>query len=199
MRAAGATDDLNLADRCVSGDEAAQGELFRRERHRVHATLYRILGSNFDIDDLIQQTFIEIYRSLGSFRGEAKLSTWIDRIATRVAFAHIARRRPQRVSLTLLSDLPSGQPSAEDRAMMREAARRVYAILDRIDPRQRVAFTLCVLDGRPFAEVARIMEASVVLTKVRAWRATQAVKKSARKDPLLATFLRADEAQEETG
>jgi len=185
--------DVELAKRCVSGDVQAQMEIFRREKHRVHATLYRILGSNAEIDDLIQDTFIEIFRSLSTFRGDALLSTWIDRIAVRVAFAYIARRKPDTVRLSLVPEAPSSDANAEDRATAREATRRLYAILDRIEPNQRIAYTLHVIDGRPLAQVARIMNASAVTTKVRAWRAARTVEKRARQDPLLASFVASKE------
>ena len=183
------TEDVELAKRCVSGDVSAQMEVFRRQKQRVHATLYRVLGSNADIDDLVQETFIEIFRSLPGFRGDALLSTWIDRIAVRVAYGHIARRRPDAVRLSLVPEAPSGDASAEDRALAREAARRLYAILDRLEPNQRIAYTLHVIDGRPIPEVAKVMNASVVTTKVRAWRAAQIVAKRARHDALLASFV----------
>lgn len=184
------TDDVELAKRCVSGDVAAQMEVFRAQKQRVHATLYRVLGLNSDMDDLVQETFIEVFRSLPTFRGDALLSTWIDRIAVRVAYAYISRRKPEPVRLSLVPDAAGAEASAEDRASAREAARRLYAILDRIEPNQRIAYTLHVVDGRPIPEVARIMNASVVTTKVRAWRAARTIEKRAKHDPLLAGFVR---------
>ena len=99
----------------------AQRDLFQREKRRVHATLYRILGSNADMDDLVQEAFLEIFRALRGFRGEASLGTWIDRITVRVAYAHIARRKAALPSLAVVPDVPAGDASAEERAMGREA------------------------------------------------------------------------------
>jgi len=86
-------------------------------------------------------------------------------------------------------EIPAGDPSAEERAMAREAARRLYAELDRIEPTHRLAFTLHAIDGRPLEEVAQIMEATLMATKARVWRARQALEKRARRDPLLMSFL----------
>lgn len=191
------TEDVELAKRCVSGDVAAQMEVFRREKHRVHATLHRVLGSNADIDDLIQDTFIEIFRSLPGFRGDALLSTWVDRIAVRVAYGYIARRKPETVRLSVVPDAPSRDASAEERALAREAARRLYAILDRVEANQRIAYTLHVIDGRPLPEVAKIMNASVIATKLRAWRAARTVEKRAKNDPLLAEFVDEEAGEDE--
>ena len=73
--------------------------------------------------------------------------------------------------------------------MAREAARRAYALLDRLELNKRVAFSLHVIDGRPLAEVARVMDASLVATKVRVWRARREMERRADRDPVLKNFL----------
>jgi len=186
--------DLSLAQRCVAGERAAQRELFERERRRVHAALYRILGSNVNMDDLVQEAFLEIFRSLKNFRGEASLGTWVDRCTVRVAYAYLTRKRPRAAQLELVPEIPSDDPSAEARVLAREAARRLYAELDRIEPVHRLAFTLHAIEGRPLEEVARLMEATVVATKARVWRARQALEKRAKRDPVLAQFLAGETA-----
>jgi RNA polymerase sigma-70 factor (ECF subfamily) len=193
-----APDDLGLAKRCVAGDRAAQRTLFERERRRVHAALYRILGTNVHIEDLVQESFLEIFRSLKNFRGEASLGTWVDRCTVRVAYAHLTRKKPRAAQLELVPEIPAGDATAEQRAMMREAARHLYAELDRIEPTHRLAFALHAIDGRSLEEVAQIMEATLVATKARVWRARQALEKRARRDPLLASFLE-DEPAPESG
>ena len=182
-------DDVELARRCVSGDPAAHRELFQRERRRVHVILYRVLGSNGDMEDLLQETFIEIFRSIRGFRGEAALGTWLDRIAVRVAYAHLTRRRVETVHLSVVPEPMAREIGADERAMMRQAAGRLYEALDKVPAAQRIAFTLHVLDGRPVKQVAETMEATVVATKVRIWRAWRALHKAARREPLIADLL----------
>jgi RNA polymerase sigma-70 factor (ECF subfamily) len=183
-------DDVALARRCVVGDRSAQRELFQRERRRVHGTLYRILGSNAEIDDLLQDAFIEIFRSIPTFRGEATLGTWIDRITVRVAFAHLSKRRVDTVHLSLVPEPRGDDLAADERAMTREAARHLYAALDRVPVPQRIAFALHVIDGRLVKDVAQTTNASVVATKVRIWRTWRALERAARRDPLLRDLLR---------
>jgi RNA polymerase sigma-70 factor (ECF subfamily) len=184
-----APDDLLLAQRCVAGDRAAQRELFRAHRQRVQATLYRMVGSNAHMDDLVQDAFLNVFRSLKNYRGEASLGTWIDRCTVRVAYAFFGEKRAQPPQLELVSDVPAGDASAEQRVLAREAARRLYAELEKMDAPQRVAFTLHAIDGRPLAEVAVLTESSLEATKTRVFRARQALEKRARKDPSLAAFV----------
>jgi RNA polymerase sigma-70 factor (ECF subfamily) len=172
------------------GDRSAQRELFQRERRRVHGTLYRILGSNAEIDDLLQDAFIEIFRSIPTFRGEATLGTWIDRITVRVAFAHLSKRRVDTVHLSLVPEPRGDELAADERAMTREAAEHLYAALDRVPVPQRIAFALHVVDGRPVKDVAQATSASVVATKVRIWRTWRALERATRRDPLLGDLLR---------
>src|SRR5260221_2224205 len=103
--------DLALARRAATGDRTAQRELFTAQKHAVHHTLFRILGSNRDLEDLIQDSFIEIFRALPSFRGDSSLARWCQTIATRTAYNAIGRRRPPSIDLALVEDvLADGSP-----------------------------------------------------------------------------------------
>jgi len=182
-----AREDRTLVERSIAGDRAAQRELFRRESRRVHATLFRVLGSNLSMDDLVQDVFIEVFKSLPSFRGEASLSTWIDRCTVHVAMSYLRKKRPKLVEMVVETASNAWDP--EEHLLLKEAARRLYAELDHMDPTLRLAITLHVIDDRPVAEVAQMMEASVVATKTRVWRARRHLEKCAQRDPALAAFL----------
>ncbi len=85
-------EDVLLVDRCLTGEPAATRELFRRHRTRVHASLFRVLGSNRDMDDLLQEAFLQVFQSLRGWRAEASLATWVDRVSVRVAYRHLSQR-----------------------------------------------------------------------------------------------------------
>ena len=190
----------DLVRRCVDGDRAAQTRLFRDEVKRVHGLLYRVLGPLGPHEDLIQETFLRVFRSLPQFRGEAQLSTWIGGIALNVAFGHLRANQPPAVRLELVPDPRVEEPGAEQQIAAREGLRRVYQLLDRMDPRLRIAFTLHAIDGRSLREVAGLMAASLVATKARVWRARRELDKRAGRDPLLRSYLEetlADEPQPE--
>jgi RNA polymerase sigma-70 factor, ECF subfamily len=182
--------DVALARRAAAGDRSAQRELFHAQKHAVHHTLFRILGSNREIEDLLQDAFLEIFRALGSFRGDSSLGTWCRTIATRIAYLAIARRKPPTVELALVEDVVSNEAPGADRiAHAREAARRLYAALDRIDAKQRVAFALFTVDGLSLTEVAELTESLRVAIKTRIWRARHELFKRAANDPVLRGYL----------
>lgn len=181
--------DLALAQRAAAGDRVAQRELFAAQKAAVHHTLFRILGNNREIEDLVQDAFLEIFRALGSFRGDSTLTRWCQTIATRTAYLAISRRKPPAVDLALIEEMLPGDSNTHRLALMREAARRLYAALERIDPKQRIAFALAAIDGLSLAEVAQLTESSVVAVKTRVWRARKDLMKRARKDAVLASYL----------
>ena len=181
-------DDADLALRCAASDRSAQRELFLQTRAAVHRTLYRVLGSNQDIEDLLQETYLAAFRSVGSYGGRASLMTWCCSIATNVALSHLRRRRPLPFADL---EIESPAPSVDRIVRARAAVTRLYRALDRIDPTQRIAFTLAVVDGRSLAEVATLTNASLSAVKTQVWRARKALDKRAAADPLLREYMAA--------
>jgi RNA polymerase sigma-70 factor, ECF subfamily len=185
--------DLELARRAASGERAAQRELFLEQRTNVHRALFRILGSNRELEDLLQDAFIEIFRALPSFRGDSTLGRWCQTIAIRIAYLTISRRRPPGVDLALVEESVSSDVDVRRHVVAREATRRLYAALDRIEPKQRVAFALAVIDGKSLTDVAELTETSMFAVKTRVWRARRDLMRRARKDAVLSAYL--DELQ----
>ena len=168
----------------------AQRELFSSQKQSVHHTLYRILGANREIEDLIQDAFLEIFRALPSFRGDSTLTRWCQTIATRIAYLSISRRKPAPIDLEVVEEvIANDDPDAHRLAHAREATRRLYTSLDRLDPKHRIAFALAVIDGLSLSEVAQLTESSTVAVKTRVWRARRELFKRAKKDPVLASYL----------
>ena len=141
-------DDAEIVAACIAGDVAAQRALFRREYPRVNATVFRLVGSARDADDLVQETFIAVFRGLARFRGDSKLSTWIDRIAVRVVFHHIRSRGRAPIPLDLIGDVEGVGGTTDAQAHARDGLRRFYAALADLTPEARTAFALFAIDGR---------------------------------------------------
>src|SRR5205823_7062948 len=115
-----------------------------------------------------------VFRALPRFRGEAKLATWIDRIAVRVVFQHIRARRATE-SLDVIGELPDPEGALDGRAHARDGLRRLYAALAELTPDARMAFALYAIDGRSIAEVASLTGTTAIAAKVRIWRARREV------------------------
>ena len=185
-------EDVLLVDRCLTGEPAATRELFKRHRGRVHASLYRVLGTNRDMDDLLQEAFLQVFASLRGWRAEASLATWIDRVAVRVAYRYLTQRG-RRVMTDPMTDeetIAGEDAPGARRQFARDGVKRLYAALDELSPAARLAFTLHEIDGRSVAEVAELVGASVTATKLRIWRARNKVEELAADDVVLREFLK---------
>jgi RNA polymerase sigma-70 factor (ECF subfamily) len=178
-------EDLELATRCARGERVAQRHLFDREVDRVHATLYRILGPTRDLEDLVQDVFLEVFRSIASYRGEARLSTWIARVTAHVAYGYLSSKRPQAAWLEAVPEPEAPGAPSDHQAALRRAMRRVHELLADLEPKVRLAFSLHVLDGQPLGDVAVAMRSSLVATKSRVWRA----RRHMRRDPAVSAIL----------
>jgi RNA polymerase sigma-70 factor (ECF subfamily) len=191
VTAAAYVEDVLLVDRCLTGEPAATRELFRKHRARVHGCLYRVLGTNRDMDDLMQDAFIQVFQSLRGWRAEASLATWIDRVSVRVAYRYLSQRGRRVQTEPLIDDEAVASvdgPNARQQ-LARDGVKRLYAVLDDLGAASRLAFTLHEIDGRPLSEVADLVGSTVTATKLRVWRARKKIEAAAATDPVLREFI----------
>ncbi len=146
--------DEELVARAQAGDEAALQELYRRHVGGVFRRITNLVGPEPDREDLVQQVFIELFRGLHRFRGDARFSTYLYRIATNVAYDQLKRRRRRHYSCDDLEQRPCPCPSPETVTMRLEQLHRAWRYLDRIKPKKRVAFLLRVVEGLTLEEIA---------------------------------------------
>jgi RNA polymerase sigma-70 factor (ECF subfamily) len=189
----GGSSDISHCDefvrRAQAGDPEGQKQLFRLSVRRLHRLVYRLAGPDTDVEDLVQTIFVEAFRSLPSFRGDAAFFTWLSRIAVRTT---LRRRRRHRVSTVPLDDAGEdlGTVSPEGLSDARRALARFDAILATLSDKRRSAFVLHVLEGHSLQEVAALVDASVGAVKVRIHDARLAIERQARLDPYLVHYLR---------
>jgi RNA polymerase sigma-70 factor (ECF subfamily) len=188
--------DAALARLAVADDRAAQRLLFRQLKGSLHSTLYRVLGSNAHVEELLQQTFIGIFRALPFYRGEEQLTLWAERIALRVARQHLREQR----SLDSGARDPEPGPSlrlvtsTNDAAQHRREVSRLYGQLRRLEPEVQITFALFELDGRSLGQVAELTGVSWARAQSRLSRARAELGLAARGDEALARWLTEQDA-----
>jgi RNA polymerase sigma-70 factor (ECF subfamily) len=172
------TTDEQLVERALAGDGDAFGEVVRRWERKIYALAYGILGSVEDARDASQETFIAAYRNLQGFRGEAKVSSWLHRIAVNQC---ISRQRRARVRAeTALEDeteageallksataeSPAGATESKQRA---EAVRRAVASL----PQElREVVLMKEFEELTFQEIADALQIPLSTVKSRLYTA----------------------------
>ena len=182
-------DDATLALAAASGDHDAHTAIWDRYSGLVRQILVRGLGAHADVEDRVQEVFIRFYRSRKSLRDPAALRSFLFGITLRVAATELRRRRMRSwLRLTQRGVLKEVEaPAADEQA--RQAVRRLYQILDRVDTTSRFALVLHTIEGWDLAETATAMGISVSSVKRRLSRTFPRVVAAAKADSVLALYL----------
>ncbi len=152
--------DVDLVERCRSGDMGAFEELYRRHAPRLYNLAYRMAGSQADAEDLLQEVFLQAFRKLHSFRGESALGTWLYRLATNLCLDHVRSRQARTGKITDSLDdeeggtLPVVARDPPDLVVDRMDLERAIAELP---PSYRAAFVLHDVEGFEHREVADLL------------------------------------------
>jgi RNA polymerase sigma-70 factor, ECF subfamily len=144
-----------LVARCRRGDHTAWRALYDRHAPTVYRFLAALGIPPGEREDACQDVFVAVYRSLARFRGEARLSTWIYRIAARGAGRSLQRRRLQSLLSTLLMREPPPPPEPDPS----ERTARIELLDDlvgRLSPKKRLVLVLFEIEELPVDEIAKI-------------------------------------------
>ncbi len=161
----------DLLGRLRAGEPEAFQELVEHYQERVLNTCYRFVPNRADAEDLAQEVFVVVHQSVGRFRGESTLSTWLYRIAVSRSLDFIRRsRRKKRFGLIRRNpaesekpeeEPPAPQPDPEAYTQTRERRQVLLSALDSLAESQRIAFTLSQWEGSSYLEIADVMGISL--------------------------------------
>jgi RNA polymerase sigma-70 factor, ECF subfamily len=172
----GKPDELNWIQNSLAGDAEAYATLVKQYQNMVHALAFRMTGSLDDAEDLAQETFLRAYQQLDSFRGEAKFSTWLCKIAMNLSLNWRTRENRRKDIHTKWSeDAILGNDGHDE--FSDELSRHVQKALDRLPAKQRAAVVLTVYDGHNHAEAAQILGCSETTVSWRVFAARQKLKR----------------------
>jgi RNA polymerase sigma-70 factor (ECF subfamily) len=158
-----------------TGDSRPFTELFHRHQRFVWRTCYWFVGNTEDTEDLVQEVFFKVYRSLAQFEGRASFQTWLYQIAANTARNELRRRsrRPQ-ASQTPQEELVETL-TADAAARAHPSLPRLAPAWERLRPEERQALHLKDLEQRPYDEITRILGISSSAAKMRVLRARLAL------------------------
>jgi RNA polymerase sigma-70 factor (ECF subfamily) len=172
-----------LVARCQSGDPEAWRVFVERFQEQLYNTAYGYVQNRTEADDLAQEAFLAVYRALPSFRGEARLQTWLYRITVNVCLQAIRRRRPPTAELpdeyeegAARAHSPSWQAGPEDLSLRREARLRVRQMVAQLPAKFREVVVLCDLQDLPYEETAAILRISIGTVRSRLHRGRNRLK-----------------------
>ncbi|MCA9206719.1 MAG: sigma-70 family RNA polymerase sigma factor [Planctomycetales bacterium] len=174
------TADLALAERAAHGDRTAQRELFLAHRRAVHHVLFRLLGSNHEIEDVVQDAFVQAYVKLDTFQQNSKFFTWIYRIAFNAA---LSRRRRRRVTVSVEqsredtgNEPESDDDAPDDRMMREERVGEVQRALLELTEDHRAILILREMQEMAYEDIADVLNISIGTVRSRLSRARNALR-----------------------
>jgi len=184
------SEPTDLLARCKAGERAAFRELFELHRVEVTRLIFRMTRGSEDLEDLVQEVFVQVHKSLPNFRHEARLSTWIFRITVNVVLMHrrAARSRPALVQAKTEPTLTDVSGMPDDQLARRRRIEALYRLIERLSVRKRVVYVLHEIQGLPPHEIARIVGAPVLTVRTRLFYARREVLAMLRSEPALATL-----------
>ncbi len=161
-----AATETQLIARAQQGDEQAFAALFEAHKRRVYSLCLRMLGNPTEAEDLTQEAFLQLFRKIGTFRGESAFSTWLHRLSVNVVLMHLRKKGINQISLDETEN-SQGEPVKRDYG---DDDRRLVGSIDRIGlnraiaelpPGYRTVFILHDVEGYEHNEIAEIMDCSI--------------------------------------
>ncbi len=171
--------EKKLLEQAAKGDSEAFSQLFLTYKTLVYRVVYRLLRIQEDVDDAVQQTFIEVYKSLPGYEGKSKFTTWLYRIAVNVSIQHLRKRRSDTISDFDPEILPS--ETNKDNLEHWELHKQIETALDAIPIKKRVVVVLHDIEERTMEEIAAILNIPLGTVKSRLFHGRDEMRKKLQK------------------
>ena len=184
--------DEEIVARVRDGDRALFELIMRRHNERIYRTIRSILRNESEVEDAMQQAYVDAYEHLGDFAGRARFSTWLTRIAVHEALARRRRQQPETISEgEAMEDLPGPERNPEQRTQDGETQRLLVAAIDELPEHFRTVFVLRAVQGLSVEETAEALALEEATVKTRLHRARALLQRAilARTEPEVARAL----------
>jgi RNA polymerase sigma-70 factor (ECF subfamily) len=168
-------DDAQLIDATLSGDREAFGHLVEKYQGRLFNTLWHVVGSREEAEDVSQEAFVQAFLKLGSFRGGSAFYTWLYRIAFNVSISRRRRKRAE-VSMDLHRERTGDEPldacgGPDEHVLREEQVRQVRRAIGTLQEQHRAIVVLRELEGCCYETIAEILDLPVGTVRSRLHRA----------------------------
>ena len=189
----GLSQDQSLVGRCLGGDETAWEELVRVHTRQVYGLCFRFTNSSSEAQDLTQEVFLRVFRTIKSFRStEGSFTTWLSRVTRNLLIDHYRRTRQERVTDSIEEQLPvleeegaSASVRPDHQLAGREASDILQLTLQKLSPDLREAVILRDLQELEYREIADVLAIPEGTVKSRINRGRAELARLLRKQKLL--------------
>ncbi len=181
-----AENDQILVDRISSGDTSAFQELVERHKKKVYYLAYDITGDHHEAEDVSQEVFVKVFRSLNTFQRDAKMSSWLYQIAVNSSIDNLRKKSSKpEISLDTIEKanidyVPLGGGVDMDPERSAESLllqKHISLALQKISPKERAVFVMRHYNELKMREIAEILNVSVGTVKALLFRAIKKIRK----------------------
>jgi RNA polymerase sigma-70 factor, ECF subfamily len=167
----------SLIDRCTSGDPSAFRELVERHMRKAYDLAYSFLQNHHDADDVAQEAFVRVFRSLSGFRADSGFATWLHRIVTNLALDRSRQRKREAAKDLYLDDmLVEGSMKSAEEMLSADVSNHVERALHTLPTMQRAVVILRHMDGLSTKQVSTILRCSEGTVKTHLHRGLKKMK-----------------------
>lgn len=189
------TDEYWL-ERYLAGEASAFDQLVSRTQNRLFASILRIVGSRDEAMDVLQETYLKVFRNIRKFERGCSFSTWVYRIAINQAISHRRKRRMPLYSQNVRDEDdrsfepedPESKSSSLDRMLLEERNSHVIKALNELPPAQRAVLVMCDYDDLRYDEIAEVLGVPIGTVRSRIHRAREELRSK------LQPVMRSDQA-----
>jgi RNA polymerase sigma-70 factor (ECF subfamily) len=179
----------DVIERARAGDASAFRELWA-QHHRGVTRQLTFLVPRADLEDVLQDVFIEVFRSIKRFEGKSAFTTWLYRVTVHVAMK--SRRKHTRSRLDIVDEVPDRAdegPQPVEISLSSERQARVEALLEQLSPKKRAVLVMHDLQGVDAQKIAELLETNVLTVRTRLFYARREFEALAKGDPALSEFF----------
>ena len=179
----------DAVERARGGDVTAFRELYELHHRQVTRQL-AFLVPRSDLEDVLQDVFIEVFKSISRFEGKSAFTTWLYRLTVHVALK--SRRKHTRSRLDIVEDVPDqpdDRPTPDAVSLSAERQAHVEALLEKLSPKKRSVLVMHDLQGIDAQRIAEVLETNILTVRTRLFYARRELEVLAKDDPALADFF----------
>jgi len=163
--------DYDLVKSCLAGDQDAFSELVSRYKRLVYSVVYSMIPDRQEVNDIAQEVFIRIYKSLGRYNPQYKFSTWTAKIATNYCLDMLRKKKVDSLPIEEIRDLSGGSNTPEERFIRKERNERIWKAVESLPEKYRTPLMLFHQNGLSYEEMTEVLNEPMTIIKNRLYRA----------------------------
>lgn len=163
--------DNELVKECLEGNQEAFAELLSRYKRLIYSVAYKFTKDSDEVNDMAQEAFIKIYKSLSKYDSQYKFSTWSVKVATNICLDHVRRKKINSISLDEIENFTGRNNSPEEYYLRKEKSQALKSAIDRLPEIYRVPIIMYHQNGMSYKEIAEKLDKPMSIIKNRIFRA----------------------------